>query len=120
MKKFDKKGFTIVELVIVIAVIAILAGIMIPTFSNVTETAKKAAVEAKAAEAYKNAMALDMADGYQDYNVADADLAEGFTYEDGNVSYTDGEYTVYFYGNAWNWEPETPAETTAGGETTAE
>ena len=29
-----KKGFTLVELVIVIAVIAILAGVMIATFSN--------------------------------------------------------------------------------------
>ena len=34
-----KKGFTLVELVIVIAVIAILAGVMIATFSNVVEKA---------------------------------------------------------------------------------
>ena len=38
MKKL-KKGFTIVELVIVIAVIAILAGVLIPVFSNVVEKA---------------------------------------------------------------------------------
>ena len=80
MKKFDKKGFTIVELVIVIAVIAILAGIMIPTFANVTDSAKKAAVEAKAAEAYKNAMAADMADGYQDYETDAAETIAGLTY----------------------------------------
>ena len=41
MKKMNKKGFTIVELVIVIAVIAILAGVMIPTFSGVVNTAKQ-------------------------------------------------------------------------------
>ena len=35
----NKKGFTIVELVIVIAVIAILAGVMIPTFSGVIQKA---------------------------------------------------------------------------------
>ena len=35
MKKLNKKGFTIVELVIVIAVIAILAAVLIPTFSGV-------------------------------------------------------------------------------------
>ena len=34
-----KKGFTIVELVIVIAVIAILAAVLVPTFSNVVENA---------------------------------------------------------------------------------
>lgn len=36
-----KKGFTIVELVIVIAVIAVLAAILIPTFSNVVGDAQK-------------------------------------------------------------------------------
>ena len=39
MKKSTKKGFTLVELVIVIAVIAILAAVLIPTFSNVVERA---------------------------------------------------------------------------------
>ena len=34
-----KRGFTIVELVIVIAVIAILAAVLVPTFSNVVENA---------------------------------------------------------------------------------
>ena len=39
IRKSKKKGFTLVELVIVIAVIAILAGVMIATFSNVVEKA---------------------------------------------------------------------------------
>ena len=38
MKK-NRKGFTIVELVIVIALIAILAAVLIPTFSNVINNA---------------------------------------------------------------------------------
>lgn len=51
MKKFNKKGFTIVELVVVIAVIAILAAVLIPTFSNVVDKANesKAMQEARAA-----------------------------------------------------------------------
>lgn len=36
-----KKGFTLVELVIVIAVIAILAGVLLPAFANVIENAKE-------------------------------------------------------------------------------
>lgn len=36
----NRKGFTIVELVIVIAVIAILAAVLIPTFTTVTRNAK--------------------------------------------------------------------------------
>ena len=43
MKKLNKKGFTIVELVIVIAVIAILAAVLIPTFATVIEKANKSA-----------------------------------------------------------------------------
>jgi len=40
MKKQNNKGFTLVELVIVIAVIAILAAVLIPTFSNVIKKSK--------------------------------------------------------------------------------
>lgn len=49
--KNSKKGFTIVELVIVIAVIAILAAVLIPTFSSVISKANESAAmqEAKAA-----------------------------------------------------------------------
>lgn len=43
MKNQNKKGFTLVELVIVIAVIAILAGVMIGTFSSVVTSAKQSA-----------------------------------------------------------------------------
>ena len=43
MMKNKKKGFTLVELVIVIAVIAILAGVMIATFSNVVSDAQASA-----------------------------------------------------------------------------
>ena len=39
MKKSNRKGFTIVELVIVIAVIAILAAVLIPTFTNLIKRA---------------------------------------------------------------------------------
>ena len=44
MKKTNKKGFTIVELVIVIAVIAILAAVLIPTFSSIVKKADESAM----------------------------------------------------------------------------
>ncbi|MDF1493362.1 prepilin-type N-terminal cleavage/methylation domain-containing protein [Caproiciproducens sp. CPB-2] len=41
LRKTNKKGFTLVELVIVIAILAILAAIAIPTVSNVISTANE-------------------------------------------------------------------------------
>lgn len=52
MKKRNKKGFTIVELVIVIAVIAILAAVLIPTFSGIVEKANKSSALSTARNAY--------------------------------------------------------------------
>lgn len=53
----NKKGFTIVELVIVIAVIAILAAVLIPTFTNVVKNARVAAAQSTANSAYTQYMA---------------------------------------------------------------
>lgn len=47
-----KKGFTIVELVIVIAVIGILSAILIPTFVNLTSQAQEAAKKQQVSDAY--------------------------------------------------------------------
>lgn len=57
MQKFIKKmkkGFTIMELVIVIAVIAILAAVLIPTFSNITENANESAAMQEANNEWRN------------------------------------------------------------------
>lgn len=42
MKKNNKKGFTLVELVIVVAVMAVLVAVAIPTVSSITSSAKSA------------------------------------------------------------------------------
>ena len=47
-KKNNRKGFTIVELVIVIAVIAILATVLVPTFGDVIERANLTAAKQEA------------------------------------------------------------------------
>ena len=57
MKKLNKKGFTIVELVIVIAVIAILSAVLIPTFSGVVGEAKETALLSDAKAKYQEYVA---------------------------------------------------------------
>ena len=75
MKKMNKKGFTIVELVIVIAVIAILAGVMIPTFGGIIKTANESNVKSAAAATFKDLYAVDLADGAVDKSGTDSDVA---------------------------------------------
>lgn len=61
MKKMNKKGFTIVELTIVIAVIAILAAVLIPTFTGVVNKAKESAALQEVKAAYTATLSEDLA-----------------------------------------------------------
>lgn len=64
-----RQGFTIVELVIVIAVIAILAGVLIPTFSNVIQKAKDSRDQQDALNIYKEqVLALKADNALEDTN----------------------------------------------------
>lgn len=123
MKKMNKKGFTIVELTIVIAVIAILAAVLIPTFSGIVKKANQSAVQQEAAAIYKEAYALDLADGTLDAkdnsvdngtitvnnknNGTSATLsADGdfYYYVENNVAkfcYRNNGYTATFDGKEW-------------------
>ena len=60
IKRNNKKGFTIVELVIVIAVIAILAAVLIPTFAGIIRKANISA-DTQLAKNLNNALAADEA-----------------------------------------------------------
>ena len=62
MKKREQKGFTIVELVIVIAVIAVLATVLVPTFGDLIGRAQAAAATQQVANAYKEALVKALAD----------------------------------------------------------
>lgn len=78
MKKLNKKGFTIVELVIVIAVIGILAGVLIPTFTIVVRKANESAAMQALETARKEYMTeVDAtADDFADF---DKNYAYGYT-----------------------------------------
>ena len=113
MKRNNKKGFTIVELVIVIAVIAILSAVLIPTFGGITEKAQKSAAQQVAVNVYKEVQADDLYDdGLQNNSIMDDETYElpenvvEYSAEDDEVKFSyahtngytatleDGEWTV--------------------------
>ncbi len=67
MKKTNKKGFTLAELLIVIAIIAVLIAIAIPTFSGALRNARLQTDHANIRSAYAMVMTANMM-GYLDYN----------------------------------------------------
>ena len=121
MKKKLKKGFTLVELVIVIAVIAILSAVLIPTFGNVIQNANDSAAFSTASNAltqYTTSMAsnhqsTDLPDGYvvvlKDNktfasgtdgvaNLEAKDVAYTFKFEHGAlVQYSDGKSAKFSF-----------------------
>ena len=94
MKKMNKKGFTIVELVIVIAVIAILAGVMIPTFGGIIKTANESNVKSAAAATFKDLYAVDLADGAVDKSGTDPDVTKVITSDYTKTNELTVTYTV--------------------------
>ena len=63
MKKLNKKGFTLAELLIVVAIIAVLVAIAIPVFSGALTKAQEAADEANVRAAYAQAVTDYLLDG---------------------------------------------------------
>lgn len=67
MKK-NKKGFTLVELVIVVAVMAVLIAVAIPTVTSITQTAKETVAKTNA-QTIESTLKLKEADMNKDGNI---------------------------------------------------
>jgi type IV pilus assembly protein PilA len=113
MKKNNRKGFTIVELVIVIAVIAILAGVLIPTFSGIVEKANKSAAVQEAQNVYKEVYAIDLSDGNVDNNIGGTEYTAAGGKLSGTIDITDTTkfkytttkgYTATYTYNTKTWD----------------
>ena len=86
----SKRGFTIVELLIVIVVIGILAAITIVAFNGVTASANKTAAQAAASSALKKAEAYNAeTNGYPATPDALVDAAASESYNLAGVSFTE-------------------------------
>ena len=95
MRKMNKKGFTIVELVIVIAVIAILSAVLIPTFSGVVGNAEVQAAYSDAKAAYTEYFAANAEKG----TVEDDFIYAYNTEKDMYVVIKDGQVVKTIYEN---------------------
>lgn len=78
-------GFTIVELLIVIVVIAILAAITIVVFSGIQDRAHGASLRSDLSQARKQLMADQVINGSYPANTGDANDGKGLTSSDGNA-----------------------------------
>jgi len=84
MNRNSKKGFTIVELIIVIAVIAVLAAVLIPTFSNLIQKANEAKDTALVSNLNK-AVAMDTSKNETVYDVLTT-VRENAGYDVGKIN----------------------------------
>ena len=95
IKRNNKKGFTIVELVIVIAVIAILAAVLIPTFAGVIKKAQESA-DIQAVRQMNTALAVEDAyKGGLTINDAVATLTEAGLNGEDYIALVSGRYFFY-------------------------
>ena len=69
LKKMNKKGFTLAELLIVVAIIAVLVAISIPIFSAQLEKAKEATDMANIRSAYAEVVANYLGDSTKNYTI---------------------------------------------------
>ena len=90
MKRQNKKGFTIIELVIVIAVIAILASVLIPVFSNIVDKAN-VSKDTQLVRNLNTALKTDSEDHETMYDALQAAEEYGYNVAKINASATDNE-----------------------------
>lgn len=86
--KNNKKGFTLAELLVVVAIIAVLVAIAIPVFSGATDKAKQAADDANIRAAYAE---------YQ-VNQIDPDISDASSISSKTITFADGStYELQYY-----------------------
>lgn len=80
MKKLmNKKGFTLMEMLIVVAIIVILVAVSIPTFTSQLDNAKKATDDANLRAAKAIANTNEMLEGWNEYATTSGDTTTAYS-----------------------------------------
>ena len=95
MKKMNKKGFTLAELLIVVAIIAVLVAIAIPVFNAQLEKSKESTDMANIRSAYAEVVAQYLMD-----NSAHSATAKAAGQKDTDWDYATGELETMVDGTA--------------------
>ena len=138
MKKLNKKGFTLIEMLVVIAIIAILVAIIIPTVTSATSKAK-ASTDAANLRSAKAVITIGVLDGtydaenlptYEDCGIPEASKLDGEDYvfhcsiEAGEGDNSTGSEIHVWYGSEDDFGADSHGinyySEKAGGETEAE
>lgn len=90
MKKNNKKGFTLVELVIVVAVMAVLVAVAIPTVGSITGKAKEAVADSNA-RTIESVLKLAEANASAESETADDDGVATLSDEDAAQAIADAK-----------------------------
>lgn len=77
MKKNNNKGFTLMEMLIVVAIIAVLVAIAIPVFTNQLEKAREATDAANIRSTYAEVMACALTDAADNINGVKKTVTDG-------------------------------------------
>ena len=101
-KKRNRKGFTIVELSIVIAVIAILAVALIPAFGAIIDNSKKNALEKQLANAYAEYVLAAGGDVELFKTLAEQSVADTYCSETNDIAVTRGQTVAAF--DEWSYD----------------
>lgn len=98
MKKLNKKGFTLIELIVVIAILAVLALLLVPQITGYIQASKDSVGAANARTCYSNLMlkaAADEADlagikveDIENCKPKDGDIKNGATWTGNGKTYT--------------------------------